>query len=120
MGPNGGNFSPRIMLSSKGVWLLDLILSVRPRTTQRSFLEIAGKPNPKFVAERQRTRQVIAHLRLGEFRLGLRDCIHDRRMIADDLSGLAADGKMQPADAIDVAAALADECPKVRHACGII
>src|SRR6187397_2889780 len=72
---------------------------------QKSFLEVAGKPDAKFIAERQRARQVIAQLRLGEVRLALRDCIHDRLMIPHDLSGLAPDGKVQTADAIDVTAA---------------
>ena len=74
----------------------------------------------KLVAERQRTRQVIAQLRLGEVRLALRDCIHDRLMIPHDLSGLAADGKVQSADAIDVTAAFAHERPEVRHTSGIV
>src|SRR5207342_1662477 len=99
---------------------LDRIHRSAQGAEQKSFLEIAGKTDPKLVAERQRTRQVIAQLGLGKVRLALRDCINDRLMIPHDLSGLAADGKVQSADAIDVTAAFAHERPEVRHTSGII
>src|SRR6185369_10031406 len=41
-------------------------------------------------------------------------------MIPHDLSGLAADGKVQTADAIDVTTAFAHERPEVRHTSGIV